>query len=61
MKIKYKYFDNKTKELNDKDIIDGLESALSDYKDGAILECRDTLNAISRAITRFEKCEFSEG
>lgn len=59
MKIKYKYFDNKTKELNDKDIIDGLESALQDYKDGAILECRDTLNAISKAITRFEECEFS--
>ena len=58
MKIKYKYFDNKTKELNDEDIIEGLESALRDYKDGTILECRDTLNAISKAITRFEECEW---
>lgn len=55
MKIQYKFYDPKTKELNDNDIIEALEAAIQDYKNGAILECRDTLQKISKAITKYEE------
>ena len=53
--MKQKFYNNKTKELNDKEILNALEEAYKDYENGAISECRLTLNQISRAIFEFEQ------
>lgn len=43
--------------LNDKQIIKGIKSALKDYQDGAIVEARDTLKDIMRALNEFIRQE----
>lgn len=49
------YYNEKTKELDDISVVNGLESATKDFKDGAIIECRDTLIAIINAIYDWEQ------
>jgi hypothetical protein len=58
LKAKEKLFDKENGDLNDCAIIDLIETALQDYKNGAILECRKNLRAVERAITNFEKNYF---
>ena len=48
------YYNDKTKELNDISVVNGLENAIKDFKDGAIVECRDALIAIINAICDWE-------
>ena len=40
--------------LNDKKIIEALKDAIKDYEDGAIIECRDTLQDVVDSINEFE-------
>lgn len=49
------YYNDKTKELDDIAVVNGLENAIKDYKDGAILECVDTLITIINAIREWER------
>lgn len=44
-------------ELNDKQIVKGIKSALKDYQDGAVVEARDTLKDIIRALNDFIRQE----
>lgn len=53
--MKVQYYNPKTKELDDRAIIKALKEAQSDYKCGAIIECRDTLWEIIKAINKFER------
>lgn len=48
-----KLYNERTKELNDKKIMEALSSATKDYEDGAIIECQDILIDIVNAITQF--------
>lgn len=48
-----KLYNERTKELNDKTIMEALSSATKDYEDGAIIECQDILIGIVNAITQF--------
>lgn len=50
-----KYYNEKTKELADTEIIAALKSAIKDYEDGAIIECENTLIDIVNAIREFDK------
>ena len=52
-------YDEENNELFDERIIIELESAISDYKDGAIIEVHDTLIRIIDAIDSFDA--FAEG
>ena len=52
---KREFYDLKKKDLNDADILEGLKEAIEDYNNGAILECRDTLFRIVRAISEYER------
>lgn len=55
-KKKYvKFYDGLTMELNDRAIMNAIKDALNDYSNGAIIECRDTLEKIVDAITEFER------
>lgn len=49
------YYNDKTKELDDIAVVNGLENAIKDYEDGAIVECRDALIAIINSIYDWEK------
>ena len=54
--IRYvKLYDEVAMELNDRAIIDAIKSALNDYSNGSIIECRDTLEKVVDAITEFER------
>lgn len=48
------FYDYKKNELLDKNVIEGLNNAISLYGDGAICECRDILVDICEAIDEFE-------
>ena len=48
-----RFWDNKTKELKDREILKALAQAAKDYEDGAILEARDALADIVIAIDHF--------
>lgn len=50
-----KFYNEKTKELADTQIIAALKSAIKDYEDGAIIECENTLIDIVNAIREFDK------
>ena len=49
------YYNGKTKGLNDISVVNGLENAIKDFKDGAIVECVDTLITIINAIREWER------
>lgn len=48
-----KYYNQKTKELNDKLIVSDLRKAADDYENGEIIEVRDTILDILIAINNF--------
>ena len=48
-----KYYNEKAKELKDEEIMDALKQAMDDYENGSILEVRDELSDIVRAIDAF--------
>ena len=48
-----KYYNEKAKELKDEEIMDALKQAMGDYENGAILEVRDELSDIVKAIDAF--------
>ena len=48
-----KYYNEKAKELKDEEIMDALKQARDDYENGAIVEVRDELSDIVRAIDAF--------
>lgn len=47
------YYDDKSKELKDREIIHAIKSAAKDYENGAIIEARDVLADIVYAIDSF--------
>ena len=47
------YYNEKTKELSDEEIMDALKQAMDDYENGAIVEVRDELATIINAIDAF--------
>ena len=49
------YYNDKTKELDDIAVVNGLENAIKDYEDGAIIECVDTLITIINAIQEWDR------
>lgn len=49
----YNFYNKKSKELKDQEIIDAIQDALYDYKDGAIIECRETLARVIDSIDTF--------
>ncbi len=53
----YNFYDKKSKELKDQEIIDAIQDALYDYKDGAIIECRDELASVIVSIDAFIAAE----
>lgn len=55
MSKKNKFYISSEKELDDRAVINALKQALNDYRQGAILECRDTLKQIVNAIDKFDK------
>lgn len=48
-----KYYNQKTKELNDKLIVSDLRKAADDYENGEIIEVRDTILDILISINNF--------
>lgn len=50
-----KLYNERTRELNDKKIMEALSSATKDYEDGSIIECCDTLIEIVWAIQEYMK------
>lgn len=55
MSKKNKFYLSAEKELDDRAVINAIKEALNDYRQGAILECRDTLKQIVNAIDKFDK------
>lgn len=51
------YFDEKTGELKDNEIVAAIRKAADDYEDGAILEASYVLEKIVDAIRRFDEVE----
>lgn len=50
-----KYYNSYTKELDDKGIIKAIKIASDFYKRGSIVEARDIMADIVRAINQFDK------
>lgn len=55
MSKKNKFYLAAENELDDRAIINAIKEALNDYRQGAILECRDTLKSVVNAINKFDK------
>ena len=51
------YFDEKTGELKDNEIVAAIRKVADDYENGAILEACDALEKIVDAIRRFDEVE----
>ena len=56
-----KYYNQKTKELNDKKIVSDLRKLADDYENGEIIEVRDALLDIVIAINDFSDDEKRKG
>ena len=48
-------YDEEQKELNDTKILETLKMAVNDYENGAIIEARDALKKVVKALDRFAK------